>query len=176
MGISTLSKMCSQGIEPWVANTFIKKVPTGSFTVKNKYLSAIISSYINKDGEFARQSGVDEQWKSIVKHNGSVQHLDWMDQNTKDVFKTAFEIDQRVIIQQAADRQVIMVNEQSQSVNIFMPAEVTYEELYTIHMMMYKSRLKSGYYLRSQPAITADTSAQERKPIELTDDVCVFCT
>ena len=174
MSISTLSGMCSQGVEPWIANSFTKKVPTGSFVVKNKYLKTVIEIY-DAEQQISKV-WIDEQWKSINKHNGSVQHLDWMDQDTKDVFKTAYEIDQRAIIGQASDRQKIMKNEQSQSINLFLPAECSYEELYAIHVMAWKEGLKSLYYLRSEPATQADTSTKERQPITLEDDTCVMCT
>jgi len=174
MSISTLSNLCSSGVEPWIANAFTKKVPTGSFHIVNKYLAEIIKAHSYDFDENHRWE--NEQWESINKNRGSVQHLDWMDQNTKDVFKTAFEIDQRYVIQHAADRQAIMVNEQSQSINLFVPEEVSYEELYAIHMMAYKSGLKSLYYLRSEPAVNANVAAKDRKAIVLEDDLCVACT
>lgn len=172
MSISTLSSLCSSGVEPWVANSFTKKVPTGSYTIRNKYLEKLI----NSRPEAEDIKWVDTQWKSINKHTGSVQHLEWLSDYDKDVFKTAFEIDQRAIIGLAADRQKIMVNEQAQSINIFMPAEVTYEELYTIHLMAWEEGLKSLYYLRSEPAVNADVAQKERQAITLDDDICVACT
>lgn len=192
MSISTLSGLCSSGVEPWVANSFTKKVPTGSYTIRNKYLDAIILEHANtlngspESVEDALQGEAtyvidgaiwyEEQWKSINKHGGSVQHLDWLSEYDKDIFKTAFEIDQRVIIGLAADRQKIMVNEQSQSINLFMPAEVSYEELYAVHVMAWREGLKSLYYLRSEPAVQADVASKERQAITLEDDACVACT
>jgi len=176
MSISTLSNLCSSGVEPWVANAFVKKIPTGSISLTNKYLEQYISDFFNEAGEGYPSAWVSQQWSSIKKHNGSVQHFDWMPDNIKDVYKTAFEIDQRAIITLAADRQKIMVNEQAQSINLFMPAEVSYEELHTVHMMAFRQGLKSLYYLRSQPATTADTSSKARKEIVLEDDVCIMCT
>lgn len=179
MSISTLSGLTSSGVEPWVANSFTKKVPTGSYTIHNKYLEQLMINYISTradQGFTESPAWFDTQWKSINKHAGSVQHLDWMSDYDKDVFKTAFEIDQRAIIGHAADRQRIMVNEQSQSINIFMPAEVTYEELYAVHMLAWEEGLKSLYYLRSEPAVQADVSNKERQAITLDDDVCVSCT
>jgi len=180
MSISTLSGLCSSGVEPWVANVFTKKVPTGSYVVQNKYLEQVIHKEMLKrfEGQDSklRYAWVKEQWKSINKHSGSVQHLEWMDEYTKDVFKTAYEIDQRAIISLAADRQQIMKNEQSQSINLFMQSEISYEELYAIHMLAWENNLKSLYYLRSQPAVNADVTTKERKPITLEDDLCVACT
>jgi len=180
MSISTLSGLCSSGVEPWVANIFTKKVPTGSYVVQNKYLEQVIYKEMMKrfEGQNSKLGfdWVKEQWKSINKHSGSVQHLEWMDDYTKDVFKTAYEIDQRAIISLAADRQQIMKNEQAQSINLFMQAEISYEELYAIHMMAWENGLKSLYYLRSEPAVNADVASKERKPITLEDDLCVACT
>lgn len=176
MSISTLSRLTSSGIEPWIANAFTKKVGTGSFYIQNKYLEKVITDHALTDVGMPGDDWIEEQWASINKHAGSVQHLDWMDDYTKDVFKTAFEIDTRVVLNHAADRQKIMVNEQAQSVNIFLPAEVTYEELYTIHMMAWELGLKSLYYLRSQPATNASVASGERKAITLEDDLCASCT
>ena len=183
MSISTLSGLCSSGVEPWIANTFTKKVPTGSYVIRNKYLEKHIVKFANtltfsadKNHTEEKEKWIDAQWQAVVKANGSAQSLEWMDEYTKDVYKTAYEIDQRVIIGYAGDRQKIMVNEQSQSINIFMQAEVDYEELYAIHMMAWKEGLKSLYYLRSQPAIQADVSSKARQPITLEDDTCVLCT
>jgi len=174
MSISTLSNLCSSGVEPWVANAFTKKVGTGSYYIKNKYLEAFIKQHELDKG--LNDVWYQEQWASINKHNGSVQHLDWMDDYTKDVFKTAFEIDTRSVLGLASDRQKIMVNEQAQSINIFMPAEVSYEELHTVHMMAWELGLKSLYYLRSEPATNASVGGGERKAITLEDDTCVGCT
>ena len=176
MSISTLSGLCSSGVEPWVANSFTKKVPTGSYTIRNKYLVQLINETALTDVGMPGDKWIEEQWKLINKAGGSVQHVYWMTDYDKDVFKTAFEIDQRTIIGLAADRQKIMVNEQSQSINLFMPAEVTYEELYTVHMMAWEEGLKSLYYLRSEPAVQADVANKERQAITLEDDVCVACT
>ena len=174
MSISTLANVCSSGVEPWIANSFIKKVPNGTFTIRNRYLKQLLS---NKQSELGKDdSWLSDVWKQIVADGGSVQGLDFLSQYEKDVFKTAFEIDQRQIIKLAADRQKIMLNEQAQSINIFIPSEISYEELYAIHMMAYDNGLKSLYYLRSQPDSTASIGNTERKEITLEDDACVACT
>ena len=180
MSIATLSGLTSSGVEPWVSNAFTKKVPTGSFAIRNKYLD----EYILKESKIVEMNidtvisneWYEQQWDSIIKSGGSVQHLEWMPDYIKDVYKTAFEIDQRAVISLAADRQKIMVNEQSQSINVFLPAEVSYEELHTVHFMAWKEGLKSLYYLRSQPATQAQTGDRARREIVLEDDACVFCT
>lgn len=175
MSISNLSRLASSGIEPMIANSFVKKLPQGTFIVKNRYLDEIIrkEAYNSVTHEFNEQ-WYNEQWKEINRANGSVQNLEWMDDYTKDVFKTAFEIDPRSLIRLAADRQPEI--DQSQSLNIFLPAECSYEELHAVHNMAWEEGVKSLYYLRSEPETTADTSNKERKPITLEDDACVSCT
>lgn len=175
MSISNLSNLASSGIEPMIANSFVKKLPQGTFTVKNKYLDKIIKkeAYNSATHEFD-EVWYNEQWKLINKANGSVRMLGWMDDFTKDVFKTAYEINQLSVIRLAADRQPEI--DQSQSLNIFLPAECSYEELHAVHYAAWTEGVKSLYYLRSEPETTADTSNKERKPITLEDDACVSCT
>lgn len=180
MSISNLCNLASSGIEPWVSNSFTKKLPQGSFIIRNKHLEQVIIDYADKHAlnSGTYENWVTDCWKSIDKHGGSVQHLEWMDDYTKDVFKTAFEIDPRAILTLAADRQhqdgksIIC---QSQSVNLFLPAVCSYEELHAVHYMAWELGLKSLYYLRSEPETTADTSNKERKPITLEDSACVSC-
>jgi len=177
MSISNLSALTSSGIEPWVSNSFTKKLTQGSFSIRNKYLDAFIKQSYNeqqKIGIALPDDWVDEQWRLINKAGGSVMSLTWMMQYDKDVFKTAFEIDQRTLLVLAGDRQPSI--DQSQSLNLFLPAECSYETLYAIHVMAWELGLKSVYYLRSEPETNADTSAKERKPILLEDDACVSCT
>ena len=172
MSISNLCNLTSSGIEPWVSNAFSKKLFQGTFSIRNKYLEGVIAKYVAENNlDF---NWVDAQWSSIIKHGGSVQHLEWMEDYVKDVFKTAFELDQRSIIGLAADRTLYI--DQSQSLNIFLPAECSYEELHTIHFMAWQLGIKSLYYLRSEPETTAQTGTRERKEITLEDDICVSCT
>lgn len=175
MSISNLSWLASSGIEPLIANAFVKKLPQGTFVVQNRYLDEIIKTeaYNSVTNEFDAV-WYQRQWQEINKANGSVMNLDWMDEYTKEVFKTAFEIDPRSVIRHAADRQPDI--DQSQSLNVFLPAECTYEELHAVHMMAWEEGVKSLYYLRSEPEANADTSNKERKPITLEDDACVSCT
>lgn len=174
MSIASLSGVCSSGIEPWISNSFVKKVPTGSFKIQNKYLENLFKSKASELGK--DDNWIEAQWTSVVKYNGSVQHLEFLNDYEKAVFKTAFEIDQRQIITLASHRQKIMTNEQAQSINIFLPAEVSYEELHTIHYMAWEEGLKSLYYLRSQPESDASVGTTDRKEITLEDDVCQACT
>ena len=184
MSISSLCDVTSSGIEPLVANAFTKKVKQGSFAVTNKYLNKVIiansthySGVTNPDPD----AWIQEQWDSIKKANGSVQHLDWMDDNTKAVFKTAFEIDQRWVIELAGDRQPFI--DQAQSINLFVPGGSNVQYISDLHILAWKKKLKSLYYLRSTAVNQASTSSTDRKTIdvstptmeEMTSDSCIGC-
>jgi len=140
----------SPSIEPYRANAFTQKTKSGSSLLKNEYLEHVLQE-LDQD--------TDEVWKSIITNNGSVQHLDFLDDWTKDVFKTAVEIDQRYIIEMAADRQKEIC--QSQSLNVFFPANVSKQELHAIHMMAWKKKVKTLYYLRSEAIKRAETVSDE---------------
>ena len=158
----------SPSIEPYRANAFTQKTKSGSSLLKNEYLEHVLQE-MDQD--------TDEVWKSIITNNGSVQHLDFLDEWTKDVFKTAVEIDQRWIIDMAADRQEQIC--QSQSLNVFFPANVSKQELHAIHMMAWKKKVKTLYYLRSEAIKRAETVSDEvlRQYIfdSLDDEGCVAC-
>ena len=158
----------SPSIEPYRANAFTQKTKTGSSLLKNEYLENILQD-LDQD--------TDEVWKSIVTNNGSVQHLDFLDDWTKDVFKTAVEIDQRWIIEMAAERQEHIC--QSQSLNIFFPANVSKQELHAIHMMAWKRGVKTLYYLRSEAIKRAETVSDEvlRQRIfeSMDEEGCLAC-
>ena len=158
----------SPSIEPYRANAFTQKTKTGSSLLKNEYLENILQD-LDQD--------TDEVWKSIVTNNGSVQHLDFLDDWTKDVFKTAVEIDQRWIIEMAADRQEHIC--QSQSLNVFFPADVSKQELHAIHMMAWKRGVKTLYYLRSEAIKRAEKVSDEvlRQRIfeSIDDNACLAC-
>ncbi len=140
----------SPSIEPYRANAFTQKTKTGSSLLKNEYLEHILQD-LDQD--------TDDNWKSIVTNNGSVQHLDFLDDWTKDVFKTAVEIDQRWVIEMAGDRQEYIC--QSQSLNVFFPANVSKQELHATHMMAWKRGVKTLYYLRSEAYKRAETISDE---------------
>jgi ribonucleoside-diphosphate reductase alpha chain len=177
MSISSLCGVTSSGIEPWLTNAFTKKVKQGSFAIKNKYLDIAISEYAYKavspyeEHSHARMQWVLEQWDSIKNHSGSVQHLDWMPQEIKDVFKTAFELDQRYLIELASDRQYFI--DQAQSINLFIPANSHVQYISDLHILAWKKRLKSLYYLRSSSATRASTAVTERQHIQ--PDECLSC-
>lgn len=158
----------SPSIEPYRANAFSQKTKSGTSLQKNEYLESILQD-AGKD--------TDEVWKSIVTKGGSIQHLDFLDDWTKDVFKTAVEIDQRWVIELAADRQKFIC--QSQSLNVFFPSNVSKQELHAIHMQAWKGKVKTLYYLRSEAYKRAETISDEvlrQRIFESIDETaCLAC-
>lgn len=144
--ISIIAGNASPGIEPIAANVFLQKTLSGSFTVRNRHLQKLLEE---------KGRDTPEVWSSITTSKGSVQHLDFLTQQEKDVFKTAFELDQRWVVEHAADRQPFIC--QAQSVNLFLPADVHKRDLHQIHYMAWKKGLKSLYYCRSLSIQRADT-------------------
>ena len=143
--ISIICGNSSPGIEPFAANSFTQKTLTGSFTVKNKNLVRLL----DKKG-----FNTEQVWSSISTHEGSVQHLTFLSDHEKDVFKTAYEIDQSWVIELAADRTPHI--SQAQSLNVFMPGNVSKQELHEIHFKAWKKGVKSLYYSRSTSIQRAD--------------------
>ena len=194
MSISSLCDVTSSGIEPWVTNAFTKKVKQGSFAITNKYLQKVIADYVLTFQPATGSKGLTEKyittailsnklsedsiWASIKKNNGSVQHLEWMSQDTKDVFKTAFEIDQKWVIEFAGDRQKFI--DQSQSVNLFISGGSDVQEISDLHILAWKKKMKSLYYLRSSVTNRASTGSTNRKTIQIDEsdlmaDTCLGC-
>ena len=143
--ISIICGNSSPGIEPYAANSFTQKTLSGSFTVRNKNLLKLLME---------KGFNTDQVWSSISTHEGSVQHLTFLSQHEKDVFKTAYELDQNWIIELAADRTPHI--SQSQSLNIFMPGDVSKQYLHDIHFKAWKKGIKSAYYARSTSIQRAD--------------------
>lgn len=157
----------SPSIEPFRANAYRQDTLSGSSINRNRFLDAVLSEY-NVDKE--------EVWQSIVAHDGSVQHLEWMTQQDKDVFKTSMEIDQQWIIQHAADRQEFI--DQAQSVNLFFRPEDSIEYINNVHVQAWKRGLKTLYYCRSEKLKKADSVNKkvERRIISAADDsACLAC-
>lgn len=142
----------SPSIEPFRANAYTQKTKSGSSLAKNKYLEEVLERYGKNN---------DATWTSIITHGGSVQHLDFLTDWERDVFKTAIEIDQRWVIELAADRQQFVC--QSQSVNLFFPAMVNKRELHDSHMLAWKKGLKSLYYVRSEAVKRADVVSDKKE-------------
>jgi ribonucleoside-diphosphate reductase alpha chain len=156
--ISIITGNTSPGIEPIAANVFLQKTLSGSFTVRNRPLQKLLEKYGRDD---------DETWSSITLSKGSVQHLDFLTQHEKDVYKTALELDQRWIIEHAADRTPFIC--QSQSINLFIPADVNKRDLHQIHYLAWKKGVKSLYYCRSLSIQRADNVSEKAvRPDEFT--------
>ena len=158
----------SPSIEPYRANAFVQKTKSGTSLLKNEYLEAVLQD-LDQD--------TDDVWKSIIMSEGSVQHLEFLDDYTKSVFKTGVEIDQRWIIDLAADRQQFIC--QSQSLNVFFPSNVSKFELHAIHMMAWKRKVKTLYYLRSEAYKRAEKISDDvlrQMVIDSTDETaCLAC-
>ncbi len=137
--ISIICGGTSPGVEPIAANSYTHKTLSGSFNVRNRHLKKVLEKY-NKN--------TDEIWSSITTNQGSVMHLDFLTKTEKDVFKTAFELDQKWIVEHGADRTPYI--SQAQSINLFLPADVHKKELHQIHFQAWKKGLKSLYYCRSK--------------------------
>src|SRR3569832_395780 len=137
--ISIICGGTSAGIEPIPANIYTHKTLSGSFAVKNPYLQALLAE---------KGLDTDETWASIQENEGSVQHLDALTQDEKDVFKTAYEIDQRWVIELTTDR--TPENNQTQTLNVFLPGDVDKWDLHMLHWTAWERGVKSLYYMRSK--------------------------
>ena len=129
----------SPSIEPLRANAYTQKTMSGTHFMRNKYLEKLLKE---------KGLDTDETWKSIIANRGSVRHLEQLNDWEKDVFATAIEIDQRWIIELAADRQKEIC--QSQSLNIFVPSDVNIKDLHLLHLSAWKKGIKTLYYCRSE--------------------------
>jgi len=176
---SILMGNTSPSIEPYRANAYRQDTLSGSYLNKNKYLD----KYIKEKCENDSKMDYNKIWSNIIAHDGSVQHLDWIDEWHKDVFKTAMEIDQRWVIQHASDRQQYI--DQAQSVNIFFRPDTNIKYLHAVHFLAWKAGLKTLYYCRSDKIAKADkvSKAIERQVIQEIDlsalaqdeSVCIAC-
>jgi len=137
--ISIICGGASPGVEPVAANSYTHKTLSGSFNVRNRYLVELLE----KHGK-----NTEEVWSGITTNQGSVSHLDFLTDLEKDVFKTAFELDQKWIIELSGDRTPFI--SQAQSINLFLAADVHKKELHKIHFDAWKKGLKSLYYCRSK--------------------------
>jgi ribonucleoside-diphosphate reductase alpha chain len=169
----------SPSIEPFRANAYRQDTLSGAFLNKNKYLDDIIKSKI--EAGQAKQS-YDEIWSSIISNDGSAQHLTFLDDWEKDVFKTSMEIDQRWVIEHAATRQEFI--DQAQSLNLFFRPDVNIKYLHAVHYLAWKQGLKTLYYCRSEKLGKADKVSNriERqiiKELDLTamvnEEECLAC-
>ena len=145
---SILMGNTSPSIEPLRANAYRQDTLSGSSLNKNKWLDAIIKDKVKDAGEY------QDVWSSIIANDGSVQHLDILDEHQKEVFKTSMEIDQRWVIEHAADRQEFI--DQAQSLNLFFRPDVNIKYLHACHFLAWKKGLKTLYYCRSEKLAKAD--------------------
>lgn len=152
--ISIICGGTSPGIEPLVSNAYTHKTLSGSFFVRNRYLEILLKK---------KDMDTKETWDSIMANQGSVQHLKELSDHEKKVFKTAFELDQKWLIELASGRQPFIC--QSQSLNLFLPADVHKKELHDIHFLAWRKKLKGLYYTRSRSIQRPENaqSAQETK-------------
>jgi ribonucleoside-diphosphate reductase alpha chain len=176
---SILMGNTSPSIEPYRANAYRQDTLSGSHLNKNRFLDIIIQ----KKAAEHKEGWADEVWSSIIANDGSVQHLDWMDDWTKDVFKTSMEIDQRWVVQHAADRQEYI--DQAQSLNVFFRPDSHIKYIHAVHFQAWKQGLKTMYYCRSDKIAKADKVSKriEREVIKEIDlhaltgdaDTCLAC-
>jgi ribonucleoside-diphosphate reductase alpha chain len=175
---SILMGNTSPSVEPFRANAYRQDTLSGSFLNKNKYLDKIIKEKCDADSKL----DYNEIWSSIIANDGSVQHLDFLDEWQKDVYKTSMEIDQRWIVDHAANRQSYI--DQAQSINLFFRPDTNVKYLHAVHFQAWKQGLKTLYYCRSEKLAKADKVAKkiERQVIEEIDlkqlaseEVCLAC-
>lgn len=158
----------SPSIEPYRANVFVQKTKSGTSILKNEYLQDLLQD-LGMD--------TDEVWRDIASNRGSVQHLDFLDEYTKEIFKTGVEIDQKWVIEMAGDRQKYIC--QSQSLNVFYPSNVSKLELHAHHMLAWKKGVKTLYYLRSEAYKRAESVSDQALRQQIIDiaegNDCVMC-
>jgi ribonucleoside-diphosphate reductase alpha chain len=162
---SILMGNTSPSIEPYRANAYRQDTLSGSHLNKNRYLDKIIKEKCDADSKL----DYNETWSSIIANDGSVQHLDIFDEWTKDVFKTSMEIDQRWVVQHAADRQEYI--DQAQSLNVFFRPDSHIKYIHAVHFQAWKQKLKTMYYCRSDKIAKADKVSKriEREVIKEID-------
>ena len=153
--ISIICGGTSPGIEPIAGNSFTHKTLSGSFNVRNRHLDKLLDE---------KGQNNDDVWSSIVTSGGSVQHLDFLSDDEKAVFKTAFELDQRWLIDFAGDRSELI--DQAQSLNVFLPANIHKRDLHQIHFQAWKKGVKSLYYCRSLSIQRAEKADDDTKAMQ----------
>jgi ribonucleoside-diphosphate reductase alpha chain len=156
---------CTASIEPLKSNAFTHRTRAGAHLIKNKYLEKVLEE---------KGKNTDEVWKTIINNDGSVQHLDFLTEDEKLVFKTAFEIDQGWVVDHAADRQQFIC--QGQSVNLFFPSGSPRSYVNSVHLRAWKKKLKGVYYLRTNAGVSADKVGLKVERVALADaEECMSC-
>jgi ribonucleoside-diphosphate reductase alpha chain len=162
---SSIIAGCSPSIEPWKSNAYTHRTRAGAHLVKNKHLEALLI-----------ERGLDdpETWRSIILNQGSIQHLTELSDWERDVFKTAFELDQGWVVDQAGHRQSYVC--QGQSVNLFFPEGSDKAYVNSVHLRAYKAGLKGLYYLRTSAGVVAEKVSQKVSRNALRDaEDCLAC-
>ena len=163
----------SPSIEPLKACAYTHRTRSGSFLVKNKYLEELLKK---------KEKNTKKVWTDIITKKGSVQHLDFLTDREKKIFKTSFELDQMWVVKHAGDRQEYIC--QGQSVNLFFPAGTKRCDVNTIHIEAWKRGLKGLYYLRTESKVRPETIADKVERVALKSDdrtiiygtsVCPYC-
>lgn len=164
----------SPSVEPFAANSYVHKTVAGSFPMKNKYLKKLLEE---------KGKDTPEVWVSINAFEGSVQHLDFLSKEEKDVFKTAIELDQSWVVEHAAKRQEHIC--QAQSINLFFDPSVSRKTIAKVHVDAWKKGLKTLYYCRSQSIVRTQKHTTEYTTNNLDneipgdisgDDDCLSCS
>ena len=156
---------CTASIEPVKSNAYVHRTRAGSHLIKNKYLATVLDKY-DMNNEIT--------WKSIINHEGSVQHLDNLTDYEKDTYKTAFELNQEWVIEHASDRQKYIC--QGQSVNLFFPAGSDKSYVNSVHIRAWKGKLKGLYYLRTSSGNQAEKVGTQVQREALKDsEECISC-
>ena len=168
----------SPSIEPWKSNAYTHRTRVGSYLVKNPHLEKkLIKYYKDLNVKTEENKWLNQQWQSIILNEGSVQQLDYMSDWDKQIFKTAFELDQRWIIDHAADRQVFIC--QGQSVNLFFPAGTDKAYVNKVHIRAWEKEMKGLYYLRTNAGASAEKVSekisQDRLKDYSEDTECLSC-
>jgi ribonucleoside-diphosphate reductase alpha chain len=173
---SILMNNTSPSIEPYRANAYRQDTLSGSYLNKNRFLEALLKTKADEDKQ-------QDIWSSIIANDGSVAHLDILSDDEKEVFKTAMEIDQRWIVQHAADRQEYI--DQAQSLNVFFRPDSSIKYIHAVHFQAWKQGLKTMYYCRSEKIGKADKVFKkierdiikeiDLKALASEEEVCLAC-
>lgn len=172
---SSIIVSTSPSIEPYKSNAFTHRTRAGSFLVKNKYLEKTLEKYLPEEDQ---ESWLAAIWSSVITNAGSVQHLDFLSEIERSVFKTAFEIDQNWVVAHASDRQPFIC--QGQSVNLFFPSGSDKAYVNQVHLKAWKEKLKGLYYLRTDAGISAEKVSYKVQRVALADyaiqeNECIAC-
>ena len=161
---SFLCNEASPCVEPMSGNAYLQKTLSGSFLVKNKFLERLLET---------KGLNTQEVWKDVIAAKGSVQHLTCLTDEEKKVFRTAYEMNMREIVQQAADRQAYIC--QAQSINLFFSTPVSGKYMNDVHMLAWKAGMKTLYYFRSAAPIQAANIEQKTEKRDFATEECAVC-